>query len=229
MDSGTVMEGTEGTSRGGMVPRRARTIPSYLAPKPFNPQHASVPAHREPRYPVRTVESDNTPPLEDPFSRRSGGGPAADRNIFGMLGIVIRHGQARGHLGEQVYFPMAPNMFAFLRVAGLRLKAVVGDPLRSDAFVLHLVAHLVANIGVRTFIRGSAVSAFCDGHVVDILSVTIGCDGCANGCPVHFSLVGLLWARHLGEDAKRPFCHCSACRLVFRAGNLNCLKVDVGV
>ena len=92
VDSGTVMEGTEGAFGGGMVPRRARTIPSYLAIEPFNPEHVSVPAHRKPGYPMRTVESGNTPPLKDPFSRRSGGGSAADRNIFGMLGIVIRHG-----------------------------------------------------------------------------------------------------------------------------------------
>ena len=51
----------------------------------------------------------------------------------------------------------------------LRLKAVAGDPLRGDAFVLHLVAHFVADVGVGTFVRGSAVSAFCDSHVVDIL------------------------------------------------------------
>ena len=63
-------------------------------------------------------------------------------------------------------------------------------PLRGDAFVLHLVAHFVADVGVGTFMRGSAVSAFCDGHVVDILSVTVGCHGYAIGCSVHFSLVG---------------------------------------
>ena len=43
MDSGTVMEGTEGTFGGGMVPRRARTIPLYLALEPFSPEHASSP------------------------------------------------------------------------------------------------------------------------------------------------------------------------------------------
>ena len=91
MDSGTVMEGTQG-ALGGMVPRRALPIPSYLAPKPFNQEHVSVPAHRQLGYPVRTVESDNTPPLEDPFPRRSGGGPAAYCNIFGAPGIVIQHG-----------------------------------------------------------------------------------------------------------------------------------------
>ena len=106
---------------------------------------------------------------------------------------------------------------------------VAGDPLRGDVFVLHLVAHFVADVGVGTFVRGSAVSAFCDGHVVDILRVTVGCDGCANGCSVHFSPVGLLWARHPGEDAKRPFCRCCARRVVFRARNLNCLKAAVGV
>ena len=57
VDSGTVMEGREGTFGGGMVPRRARAIPSYLSPEPFNPEHASVPAHQKPRHPVRTVES----------------------------------------------------------------------------------------------------------------------------------------------------------------------------
>ena len=92
VDSGTVMEGTKGTFGGGMVPRRARTIPSYLAPDPFNPEHASVPAHQQPRYPLRTVESGNAPLLEDPFSRRSGGGPTAYRNIRRTLGIIIRHG-----------------------------------------------------------------------------------------------------------------------------------------
>ena len=74
-----------------MVPWRARPIPLYLAPEPFDLEHVSVPAHRQPGHPVRTVESDNTPPLEDPFSRRSGGGPAAYCNIFGAPGIVIRH------------------------------------------------------------------------------------------------------------------------------------------
>ena len=92
VDSGAVMEGTEGTVGGGMVPRRTCATPSYLAPQPFNLEHASVPAHRQPRYPVRNVESGNTPPLEDPFSRWSGVGPTAYRNIFGTLGIVIRHG-----------------------------------------------------------------------------------------------------------------------------------------
>ena len=92
MDSGTVMKGTEGAFGGGMVPQRARPIPSYLAPKPLNPEDASVPTHRQPGYPVRTVESDNTPPLEDPFPRRSGGGPAAYCNIFGAPGVVIWHG-----------------------------------------------------------------------------------------------------------------------------------------
>ena len=87
----TLMGGTEGTFGGGVVQRRARPIPSYLAPEPFNPVHALVPAHRQQGYPVHTVESDNTPPLEDPFPRRSGGGPAAYRNIFGALGIVIQH------------------------------------------------------------------------------------------------------------------------------------------
>ena len=52
-----------------------------------------------------------------------------------------------GHLGEQVYFPSAPNMFAFLRVAGLRLNTVASDPLRGDAFMLRLVAHFVADVG----------------------------------------------------------------------------------
>ena len=92
MDSGTVMEGTYGAFGGGMVPRRALPIPSYLAPEPFNLEHMSVPAHHQPKYPVRTVESDNTPPLQDPFPRRSGGGPAARCNIFGAPGVVIRHG-----------------------------------------------------------------------------------------------------------------------------------------
>ena len=46
-----------------------------------------------------------------------------------------------------------PDLFAFLRVAGLRLKAVAGDPLCGDAFMLHLVAHFVADVGVRTFSR----------------------------------------------------------------------------
>ena len=50
---------------------------------------------------------------------------------------------------------MAPNLFAFLRDASLRLKAVAGNPLRGDAFVLHLVAHVVADVGVGTFVRGS--------------------------------------------------------------------------
>ena len=135
----------------------------------------------------------------------------------------------RGHLGEQVYFPIAPNLFAFLRVTGLRLKAVAGDPLRGDVFVSHLVAHFVADVGVGTFMCGSAVCAFGDGHVVDILSVTVRCDDCANGCSVHFSPVGMLWARHPGKDAKRPFCHCCARHLVFRARNLNSLKAAIGV
>ena len=112
------------------------------------------------------------------------------------------------------------NSFTAVRVAGLRLKAVAGDPLRDDMFVLHLVVHLVADVGVGTFVCGSAVSALCDGHVVHILSVTVGCNGSTNGCSVHFRPVGLLWARHPGEDAKRPFCHCGACRLVFCAHNL---------
>ena len=46
VDNGTGVEGTEGTFGGGMVPQRAGTIPSYLAPEPFNPEHVSVPAHR---------------------------------------------------------------------------------------------------------------------------------------------------------------------------------------
>ena len=77
---------------GGMVPRRARPIPSYLAPKPFNAEHTSVPAHRQLGYPVRTVESDNTSPVEDPFPRQGGGGPAAHCNTFGAPGVIIRHG-----------------------------------------------------------------------------------------------------------------------------------------
>ena len=109
------------------------------------------------------------------------------------------------------------NLLAFLRVARLRLKVVVGDPLHGVTFVLHLVAHSVADVGVGTFVHGLAVRAFSDGHVVDILSVTVGCDGCANGCSVHFSPVGLPWARHPGKDAKRPFCRCCSQRLVFRA------------
>ena len=93
MDSGTVMEGTYGAFGAGMVPWRARPIPLYLAPEPFNPEHVSVTAHRPPGpHLVRTVESDNTPPLEDPFPCRSGGGPAANCNIFGAPGIAIRHG-----------------------------------------------------------------------------------------------------------------------------------------
>ena len=109
---------------------------------------------------------------------------------------------------------MALNLFALLRVVGLRLKAVAGDPLCGDAFVLRLAAHFVADVVAGTFMRGSAVSAFCD-------SFTVGCNGCANGCSAPFSLVALLWARHPGEDAKRPFCHFGAC-------NLNCLKTAVG-
>ena len=76
--------------------------------------------------------------------------------------------------------------------------------------MLHLVTHFVADVSVRTFVRGSAVCAFCDDHVVDVLSVTVRCNGHADGCSVHFSPVGLLWARHPGEDAKRPFCYCCA-------------------
>ena len=83
-----------------MIPRRARPIPSYLAPEPFNPEHASVPMHRQPGYPMRTVESDNTPPLKDRFPRRCGGGPATHWNIIGVPGVIIRHGYARGHLGK---------------------------------------------------------------------------------------------------------------------------------
>ena len=124
---------------------------------------------------------------------------------------------------------MTPNLFAFLRVAGLRLKAVVGDPLRGDVFVLHLVTHFVADVGIGTCVRGSAVSAFCDRHVVDILSVTVRWHGCANGCSMNFSPVGLLWTRHPGKDAKRPLCHCCPRHLVFRARNLNFLKAAIGV
>ena len=90
MDSGTVMEGTEGAFGGGMVPQRARPLPSYVAPQPFNLEHASVLANRQPGYPVRTVESDNTPPPEDPFPRRSGRGPAAHCNIFGAPGLTYK-------------------------------------------------------------------------------------------------------------------------------------------
>ena len=75
-----------------MVPRRARPIPSYLTPEPFTQEHAWVPVHRQPRYPVRTVESDNTPALEDPFPHLSEGGPAAYRYVFGVPELVIRHG-----------------------------------------------------------------------------------------------------------------------------------------
>ena len=39
-----MMEGTYGAFGGGMIPRHARPIPSYLAPEPFNPEHTSVPA-----------------------------------------------------------------------------------------------------------------------------------------------------------------------------------------
>ena len=92
MDGGTVMEGTKGAFGGGMVRQRAHPIPSHPALEPCNPKHASVAARRRPRYVVRTIESDKTPPLEDPFPRRSGGGPAAYCNIFRAPGIVIRHG-----------------------------------------------------------------------------------------------------------------------------------------
>ena len=126
-------------------------------------------------------------------------------------------------------FPIAPIWFTFLLVKGLHLRAVFGHPLRGDAFVLHLVAHVVADVGVGTFLCGLALSAFCDGHVVDICSVPVECDGCANDCSIHFSLVRVLWARNPGEDAKRPFCHCCARHLVFRARNLNCLKTAIGV
>ena len=44
-----------------------------------------------------TVESDNAPPLEDPFPRRSGGGPAAHCNIFGVLGVIFTSGQIHYH------------------------------------------------------------------------------------------------------------------------------------
>ena len=93
---------------------------------------------------------------------------------------------------------------------GLRLKAVAVDPLRGDAFLLPLIVHFVVDVGVGTFVRGSAVSTFCDGHFVHMLSVIVGCDGYANDCCVHFNPVGLLWARDPGEDAKRPFCQCCA-------------------
>ena len=42
MDSGTVTEGTKGAFGGGMVPRHARPIPSYLAPEPFNRDRAEM-------------------------------------------------------------------------------------------------------------------------------------------------------------------------------------------
>ena len=54
VDSGTVVEGTYGAFGGGMVPRRARPIPSYLARQPFDSVHTSVPAHRQQGHPVRT-------------------------------------------------------------------------------------------------------------------------------------------------------------------------------
>ena len=50
---------------------------------------------------------------------------------------------------------------------------------------------------------------------INILSVAVGCDGYTNGCSVHFRPLGRPWARHPGEDAKRPFGRCSARRLVF--------------
>ena len=59
-DSGTVMEGTEGAFGSGVVLWRACTMPSYLALEPFNQDHASVPGHRQPGYPLRTEESGNT-------------------------------------------------------------------------------------------------------------------------------------------------------------------------
>ena len=189
VNGGTVMEGTKGAFGGGMVPRRARPIPSYLAPEPFNPAHASVPVHRQPRYPVRTVKNDNTPPLEDPFPRQSGGGPAAYRNIFGVPGIVIRHGEARGHLGEQVYFPIAPNWFAFLRATGLRLRAVASDPLRGDTFVLHLVAHFVADVGIGTLARAPCTLVVLIGHFKGVASMEIP------GDPVHHYLSPHKWSK----------------------------------
>ena len=215
MDSGTVMEGTEGTFGGGMVPRRARTIPSHLALEPFNPKHASVPAHRKPAYQCAPSKVATHLRWRIHFRAGVGVGPPQRAISSGGWGSYSGTGRRVAILASRSTFPNAPNLSAFLRVMGLRLNAMAGDPLHSDAFVSHLVAHFVANVGVRAFVRGSAVSAVSDGQLVDILSVAVGCDGCANGCPVHFSPVGLLWARHPGEDAKRPLCHCGTRRLVF--------------
>ena len=76
----------------GVVWSHGAPHPIVPGPEPFNPEHTSVPAHRQLGYAVRTVERDNTPQLEDPFPCRSGGGPAANCNIFGAPGVVIRHG-----------------------------------------------------------------------------------------------------------------------------------------
>ena len=103
--------------------------------------------------------------------------------------------------------PIAPNLFVFLHLTGGGRRST---PRRRACVAPDCT--LCGGCRRRNIRRGSAVSAFCDGHVVDILSVTV--DGCANGCTIHFRPVGLLWAHHPGEDAKRPFCHCCARRLV---------------
>ena len=46
VDSGSVMEGTQGAFGACMVSRRARPIPSHVALEPFDPEHVSVPTHR---------------------------------------------------------------------------------------------------------------------------------------------------------------------------------------
>ena len=163
-----------------MVPRRARPIPSYLAPEPFNPEHTSV-----------------TSPLRQICSRS----------------CVLRASVSRRWLGIH---SAATRLCCTWSHILWRMSA------SEHSCVGRRCAHFVTAMLSIFFFPWAQ-------QVVDILSVTVGCDGCADGCSVHFSPVGLLWARHPGEDAKRPFGYCCARHLIFRARNLNCLKAAIGV
>ena len=82
-----------------------------------------------------------------------------------------------------------PDLLPFLCTAGLELLTVTRDLLQEETLVLHVITHLVADVGTRALPRGSFVGTFGHGHVVDVLLIAVGCYCRPDGRTLHFGSV----------------------------------------
>ena len=95
--------------------------------------------------------------------------------------------------------------------------------------MLHVITHLVADVGIRALLRGSFVRTFGHGHVVNVLLVAVGCYRRPDGHTVHFGPIWLLWTHDPNQNAHGSFCHRISRGLVLGARDFQRLEAAVGI